>query len=124
MTDVYERINGLCKENGINITIMCKQLNITRTILSELKSGRTKEVSDSIVEKIANFFNVHSDYIRCKTNIKKNPFEALVGIEDLVKTAEDLSPENYQKLIEYGKLLLNAEKYEKENNKKNKTSQQ
>ncbi len=113
MNEVYARIEALCKEKGINVTIMCKKLNITRTILSELKSGRTKEVSDSIVEKIATYFNVHTDYIRGKTDIKRNPFEALVGLEELVKTAEDLSPENYEKLIDYGKLLLSVEKMEK-----------
>lgn len=63
MCELYSRIEELCKSNGTNVTAMCRELSIPRTVLSELKSGRSKSISAKYTNAIANFFGVSVDYI-------------------------------------------------------------
>jgi len=73
MSEMYKRINSLCKEKGTNVTAMCKALNVARSSLSELNRGRTKSLSYDYISKIANYFNVNPDYIAGKTEQKEKP---------------------------------------------------
>lgn len=63
MANMYERIEGLCKDRAITITEMCRELKINRSSLSELKQGRAKSLSTDKVVKIARFFGVTAEYI-------------------------------------------------------------
>ena len=75
---MYNRIESLCKENGINITRMCKEASITRALLTELKMGRTETLTAKTLSKIANYFNVSVEsYLLC--NIRK----AIDNLHDL-----------------------------------------
>lgn len=70
MSKLYERIESLCKENGINITKMCTQAGVSRGSLTDLKVGRSKALSNSAMVKIAEFFNVTTDYLSGLTDVK------------------------------------------------------
>lgn len=70
---MYNRIESLCKERGTNITAMCRELEIARSSLSELKQGRTKSLSYEYISKIARYFGVESDYIAGKSEYKNKP---------------------------------------------------
>lgn len=63
MSELYNRIEKLCKENGINITIMCKETGASRGSLTDLKSGRKKSLSTETITKIADYFDVTVDYL-------------------------------------------------------------
>ena len=63
MSTLYERIDALCKERDMSVTEMCRQLNVPRTTLSELKSGRSKTLGIKHLTKIAEFFGVTVDYL-------------------------------------------------------------
>lgn len=63
MSTMYDRIETLCREQGLDITKMCRELGIPRSSLSELKSGRAKSISADKVAKIAEFFGVPAVYI-------------------------------------------------------------
>ncbi|MGN1133724.1 MAG: helix-turn-helix domain-containing protein [Oscillospiraceae bacterium] len=63
MFDMYKIIEGLCLENNITITQMCRDLKINRSSLSELKQGRAKSLSADKVVKIAKYFGVPAEYI-------------------------------------------------------------
>jgi transcriptional regulator with XRE-family HTH domain len=67
MSDIYNRIQGLCIDKGISVSKMCKELSITRSCLSELKSGRTETLSADNIYKISKYFNVPVDFILCNT---------------------------------------------------------
>ncbi len=70
MSKLYERIESLCKENGINITKMCTQAGISRASLTDLKVGRSKTLNNFTMVKIAEFFNVTTDYLSGLTDVK------------------------------------------------------
>ena len=63
MSELYNRIDKLCKEKGVSITAMCKDAKVSRSSLTDLKSGRSKELSTEALAKIADYFKVTMDYL-------------------------------------------------------------
>ena len=63
MSDIYGRIENLCKEKGISITAMCKECGISRAILTDYKMGRTQSLSAKVLSGIAAYFGVTVDYL-------------------------------------------------------------
>lgn len=63
MSDLYNRIESLCKEKGESITTMCKESGASRASLSDLKMGRNQSLSADTLAKIATHFGVSVDYL-------------------------------------------------------------
>ena len=63
MSELYKRIEDLCKENHINITTMCKDSGASRASLTDLKMGRKQSLSSDTLNKIAKYFSVSVDYL-------------------------------------------------------------
>lgn len=63
MPQMYGRIEGLCKEKGVNITLMCKECGIPRASLTDYKKGRKKSLSAETLSRIAAYFGVSVDYL-------------------------------------------------------------
>ena len=72
MSNLYNRIEELCRENNESITTMCKESGASRASLSDLKVGRKQGLSAETLSKIAAHFNVSVDYLLGKGN-KKAP---------------------------------------------------
>ena len=88
MNSTYSRIENLCKRNGTDITKMCRELNIPRSSLSEMKMGRVKSISADKVAKIADYFGVSALFITD-------------GIVDTENVSEQ-SPEEVAKIALFG----------------------
>ncbi|EPU19403.1 MULTISPECIES: helix-turn-helix domain-containing protein [Streptococcus] len=73
-----ERLKELRKDRGFtNQTSIAKDLGISQQTYSQWESGK-REPSKSTLEKLADFFNVSTDYLLGKTNnkdIRKNELE-------------------------------------------------
>ena len=63
MSELYKRITVLCKDRGITVTELCRQCEISRASLSDLKTGRKQSISTKNLSKIANFFDVPTDFL-------------------------------------------------------------
>lgn len=63
MSELYERIELLCRENGQSITAMCKAAGASRASLSDLKMGRKQNLSADTLSKIAGHFHVSVDHL-------------------------------------------------------------
>ena len=85
--DTYTKIRELCEERGINIAAMAKGTGIRNSVFTELKMGRTKNLSAATLEKIAAFFDV--------------PVSAFFGEE-----ARDGAEEKQNELFKKRKLLF------------------
>lgn len=59
MSKMYEKIRELA--GSMSDTELCKQSGLSRSTLSELKFGRTEELSVKNLNKLATFFNVSVD---------------------------------------------------------------
>ena len=72
--NMYERIEELCRERGVNITQMCRESGIPRATLSELKMGRTATLSAKNMDKLTTYFKISADRILgTDEEIKKTP---------------------------------------------------
>ena len=63
MGRTHQIIKNLCKERNTSIAQMCKVLGLAPSLFSELKSGRTKNLSASTLESVAVFLGVPVDYL-------------------------------------------------------------
>ena len=63
MSEMYNRIKELCEKKGVSITQMCRDLEITRSCLTELSKGRTETLSAVNTGKIARYFGVSTNYL-------------------------------------------------------------
>lgn len=92
MNDMYNRIEILCKNRGINVTKMCKEAGVARAPLTELKMGRTAILSAKNAEKIASYFGASVGYLLGNEEIKKTTDQKADGLRGL--GYDDLTPEN------------------------------
>ena len=53
MSELYSRIDRLCKERGTNVTALCREAQVARSALSELKMGRTRTITLDTAAKLA-----------------------------------------------------------------------
>lgn len=96
LNEMYERIEKLCAERGMNVTQMCKEAGVARAPLTELKMGRTAILSAKNAEKIASFFDVSVGYLLGKDE-KKPTDQKASGLRGL--GYDNLTPAN-QKVID------------------------
>lgn len=63
MGNMYERILTLCANKGIKPGKVCADTGLSRGLMSDLKMGRTKQLSAKTVKTIAEYFGVSTDYL-------------------------------------------------------------
>ena len=92
MVTLYERLSDLCKEKGIKGGRMCTELGFSKSLMTDLKSGRKKGVNAETAQKIASYFGVSVGY--------------LLGEEKKEKpTDDDRLSENVKALIDFAKTV-------------------
>lgn len=87
MSDMYKRIESMCKERGVNITQMCRDAGVPRGNLSELKMGRTLALSTRTLSKIATYFGVSVDHLLGNAAALHTGDENLLSAETLASLA-------------------------------------
>lgn len=113
MADMYTIIENLCNERNISIAQMCRDTGLRQSVFSELKHGRTKNLSAKNISILANYFGVSMDVFTGQRNLGdiihdiahtvavegiKNPpvpmTEREMIIDDIIKFVETLSDED------------------------------
>ena len=107
MSDLYRRIEALCKERGTNITEMCRASGSSRGSLTDLKMGRTAGLNTGTLEKISAYFDVSVDFLLGKEEQKKPTGQKV----DELRGAGyyDLTPENRKVIDALIETLLNSQ---------------
>ena len=90
MVTLYERLVALCRERGIKGGRMCTDLGISKSLMTDLKSGRKKGVNAETAHKLAEYFGVSVGY--------------LLGEEE--KDAKKEQPTDFDGLSEKRKALM------------------
>ncbi len=88
MSELYNRISGLCEAKGVSGYRMCKDIGIQPSIMSDLKSGRKKSLSAAYANKIADYFNVSVGYLLGTEEIEK-PAKPQGGLGELSEEEKD-----------------------------------
>ena len=99
MGTLYERLDNLCKERGIKGGRMCVDLGISKSLMTDLKSGRKKGVNAETAQKIATYFNVTVGYLLGEEEQKESP-TAQEGSEALKDAGYYQLNEENKKLID------------------------
>lgn len=63
MSNLYQKIEKLCKQKNINITTFCRESGVSRANITDLKMGRHKTLSAMSLSKVAAYFGVSVDYL-------------------------------------------------------------
>lgn len=63
MCNLYERIKAACAHKGITVSAMCLQLGMSKSLMSDLHSGRKKTLSADTLGRIARHLGVTTDYL-------------------------------------------------------------
>ena len=84
MCTLYSRINELCKERGVSGSRMCLDLGMSKSTMSDLKSGRKKSVTAETAQKIASYLNVSVEFLLGEEIKKEQPTE-IDGLSDKQK---------------------------------------
>lgn len=73
MCTLYERITELCKEKGVSGSRMCLDLGLSKSTLSDIKSGRKKGISTATAQKMATYLGVSVGYLLGEEEQKEKP---------------------------------------------------
>ena len=73
MCTLYERIIELCKANGVSGSRMCLDLGLSKSTLSDIKSGRKKGISTTTAQKMASYLGVSVGYLLGEEETEKAP---------------------------------------------------
>ena len=63
MCNLYDRIKTACEAKGITVSALCLQLGMSKSVLSDLKSGRKKTLSAETLARIADCLHTSADYL-------------------------------------------------------------
>lgn len=63
MNVIYDRVSTLCAHHGITGNKLCSDLGISRSLLTDLKMGRKKDLYATTAYKIAKYFGVSVGYL-------------------------------------------------------------
>lgn len=85
MFDLYKNIQTLCEERGISISRMSVEIGMSKSLLSNLKNGRTDSISKRTAQKIADYLDVPVDVVL--HGKKTEPAEKRTLSEDDIKYA-------------------------------------
>ena len=87
-----DRIRELCKERGVSLAKMARDLEFGEGAIYKWPKNKP---SGEKVAKVAKYFNVSTDYLYGRTNIKQNP-ENLIETEliSMQRAIQNLNPED------------------------------
>lgn len=106
MYTIYSSIQELCEQAGVKPGKMCNDIGVSRSILTDLKTGRKKSINTDTAKKIADYFGVSVDRV-LGTEQKENPVTTISN--EVIPGYADLNEENKAKAKEYIALLLGSQ---------------
>ena len=103
----FERLQNLCKKNKTSPTAVITKLNISRSSVTSWKKGI--QPSSEILQKIADYFNVSTDYLLGRTDNPAPAGEVFALSSDI--PYDELPPEALEELEHLKQYIL--DKYKK-----------
>lgn len=110
MGTLYERLSFLCEERGIKGGRMCVDLGLSKSLMTDLKSGRKKGVNAATAQKIASYFDVSVGYLLGEEEEKEKPTAQegdglSVDMKELVDRIKMLPDEKVQLLLQLARSI-------------------
>ena len=93
MSRMYDIIQELRRRDGTDVTKMCRALKIPRSTLSELASGRTKQLTLKHARPIAEYFGVTIAQLAGDEPLETEP-DQTDAVSDLIRDEPIAAYEN------------------------------
>ena len=108
MCTLHERIQELCKSKGVSGSRMCLDLGMSKSTLSDLKSGRKKGVTAETAQKIASYLGVTVEYLLGEEQ-KEKPTVQDDGLSEsmveLIEAIKHLPEDKVQMLLQVARSI-------------------
>ena len=88
--NTVERIFELMNQHGVTAAQLTREASLTNAVITQWKQGKQKPSTDAVV-KLADFFNVSTDYLL--TGKETLPPDVTAGEMQLLKKLRSLPPE-------------------------------
>ena len=98
MSRMYDIIQELCRRDGTDVTKMCRALKIPRSTLSELASGRTKQLTLKHARPIAEYFGVTIAQLAGDEPLETEP-DQTDAVSDLIRDEPIAAYENLKRYL-------------------------
>ena len=72
MSNLYDRSQAACQARGLSVSTMCLNRGMSKSVLSDLKSGRKKTLSAQTLAKIAQYLQVSTDSLLGKDPVPED----------------------------------------------------
>ena len=115
MCTLYDRIIELCKDKGVTGSRMCLDLGLSKSTLSDIKSGRKKGISTATAQKIASYFNVSVGYLLGEETEKAPADDGKRNVSDediifaLFDGRGDITKEMYEEVKGFARFVAQRE---------------
>lgn len=97
VTSFIKRLGQLMNEKGFNNTLLAKELGLDKSSISSWRNGYSMPSEENLI-KLANLFNVSTEFLLGTTNIRKNYDKNTKIAHTLEKIAPDANVELYGKI--------------------------
>ena len=100
MCTLYERITDLCKKKNVSRSKMCLELGLSKSTMSNMKSGRQAGISTETAQKIASYFNVSVGFLLGEEEKKEQPIQDELSIKkrEFIQKIEKMSDAQLERL--------------------------
>lgn len=102
--NTYEKIKSLCDDRGIKLSVLAEKTGIRSSVFTELKMGRTKQLSTATLEKIARFFGVPVSFLLADSDTadekKEQLFKKRMLLFDISEKASEEDLDTIIKLVD------------------------
>ena len=111
MCTLYERIMELCKQKGVSGSRMCLNLGLSKSTLSDMKSGRKNGISTATAQKIASYFGVSVGYLLGEEEKKEQPIQDELSIKkkEFIQKVQKMTDAQIERLEQILALVENTD---------------
>ena len=101
MVTLYETLSDLCLKKGVKGGRMCTDLGISKSLMTDLKSGRKKSINAETAQKIATYFGVSVGYLLGEEEKEKQSTEIdelSIKKKEFIRKVAEMSDDQIAKL--------------------------
>ena len=112
MVTLYERLSDLCTEKGVKGGRMCTDLGFSKSLMTDLKSGRKKGVNAETAQKIASYFGVSVGYLLGEEEKQEKPAqedELSKNVKTLVDFAKSVPEDKAELVLKLMRTIVEAD---------------
>lgn len=113
MVTLYERLSELCEKKGIKGGRMCTELGFSKSLMTDLKSGRKKSVNAETAQKIASYFGVSVGYLLGEEEKEEKPTvkddELSDNVKQLIEFAKSVPDDKVELVLKVMKSIVEAD---------------